>query len=47
MKYADIFLPELPEQLPPNQGLGDEHIIETTPDATPPSKSAYQQSPAE
>ena len=40
--YVDIFPAELPKELPPNRGLGDEHHIETDIDAVPPKKAAYR-----
>ena len=40
--YVDIFPAELPKQLPPNRGLGDEHHIEMDIDAVPPKKAAYR-----
>ena len=45
--FRDVLPADLPKKLPPDRGLKDVHTIDLYPDARPPNKPAYKQSPAE
>ena len=44
-KYQDVFLEELPAELPPQRNI--DHHIRLTPDSSPPWRPIYQMSPVE
>ena len=47
MKFTEVLPKELPKKLPPDRGLQYIHTTELYPDARPPNRPAYKQSPAE
>ena len=47
IKIKNMCTADLPRELPPDRGLGDDHQIEILPGSKPTIKPPYKQSPAE